>query len=81
MKGVLFHHDNAPAHTPAIAMAAINDCGFELIQHFPYSHDLAPSDLHLFAKLKKKKKPFLIPIFSQMMIHTCSGGLSGQSRK
>ena len=30
-KGVLFHQDIAPAHTTVIAMAAINDCGFELI--------------------------------------------------
>ena len=32
-KFVLFHQDNAPAHTSVIVMASINDCGFELIQH------------------------------------------------
>ena len=26
---VLFHQDNAPAYRSVIAMAAINDCGFE----------------------------------------------------
>ena len=52
-KGVLFHQDNAPAHKSVVAMAAINDCGFELVQHPPYSPDLAPSDFHLFPKLKK----------------------------
>ena len=52
-KGVSFHHDNAPSHTSVIAMAVINDYGFELIQHPPFSPDLAPSYFHLFPKLKK----------------------------
>ena len=52
-RGVLFHQDNAPAHTSHAAMAAIRDCGFELLNHPPYSPDLAPSDFHLFRKLKE----------------------------
>ena len=51
-KGVLFHQDNAPVHKSVIDMAAIHDCGLKLIEHPPYSPDLAPSDLHLFPKLK-----------------------------
>ena len=51
-KGVLFHHDNAPVHKSVIAMPAIHDCGLKLIEHPPYSPDLAPSDFHLFPKLK-----------------------------
>ena len=51
-KCVLFHQDNAPVHKSVIAMAAIHDCGFKLIGHPPYSPDLAPSDFHLFPKLK-----------------------------
>ena len=35
--GVLFHQDNAPAHTSVIAMAAINERVFELVQHPPFS--------------------------------------------
>ena len=42
-KGVLFHQDNAPAHKPVVAMAVVRDCGFELVDHPPYSPDLAPS--------------------------------------
>ena len=53
-KGVLFHQDIAPVHKPVIAMAAIHDCGFKLIEHPPYSPDLAPSDFHLFPKLKQQ---------------------------
>ena len=51
-KGVIFHQDNAPAHTSAVAMAAIHGCGFEILSHPPYSPDLAPSDFHLFPKMK-----------------------------
>jgi len=53
-KGVLFHQDNAPVHKSVVAMSAIHDCGFELIDHPPYSPDLAPSDFHLFPKMKKE---------------------------
>ena len=49
----MFHQDNAPAHTTVTAMAANNDCDFELFQRPLYSSDLAPSDLHLFLKVRK----------------------------
>lgn len=52
-KKIIFHQDNAPAHTSNVAMAAIHDCGFELLSHPPYSPDLAPSDFHLFRHLKE----------------------------
>lgn len=44
--GVLFHQDNAPAHKAAVAMAVIQEMGFELVEHPPYSPDLAPSDFY-----------------------------------
>jgi len=49
---VLLHQDDAPAHTSAVAMAAIRECGFELLSPPPYSPDLAPSDYHVFRSLK-----------------------------
>ena len=52
-KGVLLHQENAPAHKSLVAMSAVHDCGFELIDHPPYSPDLAPSDYFLFPNLKK----------------------------
>ncbi|CAK1592554.1 unnamed protein product [Parnassius mnemosyne] len=52
--GVLFHQDNAPAHKVAVAMAAIQETGFELLEHPPYSSDLAPSDFYLFPRLKER---------------------------
>ena len=35
-RGVVLHHDNAPAHKSAITMATIPRCGFELVLHPPY---------------------------------------------
>jgi [histone H3]-lysine36 N-dimethyltransferase SETMAR len=52
-RGVLFHQDNAPVHESRVAVAAIHEAGFELLDHPPYSPDLAPSDFHLFPNLKE----------------------------
>ena len=48
---VLWMPDNAPVHTAHVAVAEAVKCGFELLQHPPYSPDLAPSDFYLFPKL------------------------------
>jgi len=52
-KKVLFHHDNAPAHTSAVVAAKLMEIGFRLVPHPPYSPDLAPSDYYLFPNMKK----------------------------
>lgn len=52
-KKILFHHDNAPAHSSIVAMAKINELKFQLLSQPPYSPDLAPSDYYLFPNLKK----------------------------
>ena len=46
-QGIVFHEDDAPVHTCAVAGAAIRECGFGLLPHPPYSPDLAQSDLDL----------------------------------
>ena len=46
--GVRLLHDNALVHTAAVAKAAVKECGFEEIEHPPYSPDLAPYDYYLF---------------------------------
>ena len=51
--GVLFLHDNAPVHMSAKSQAAIRQCGFQQLNHPPYSPDLAPSDYFLFRVMKK----------------------------
>ena len=44
LKKILFHEDNARVHTCVDAMAKIMELKFELLQHPPYSPDLAPND-------------------------------------
>jgi histone-lysine N-methyltransferase SETMAR len=51
--GVLLLHDNAPVHMSAKSQAAIRQCGFQQLNHPPYSPDLGPSDYFLFRVMKK----------------------------
>jgi hypothetical protein len=46
-KKVLLHQDNAPVHTSVVAMSKIPELQFELIDHPPYSPDLATSDFSI----------------------------------
>ncbi|KAA5582499.1 hypothetical protein F3H14_37350, partial [Pseudomonas aeruginosa] len=48
----IFHQYNARVHTCVKAMAKINELKYDLLSHPPYSPDIAPSDFHLFPKLK-----------------------------
>lgn len=50
--GVMILHDNAPVHKSRVAQASLQQCGFEQLNHPPYSPDLAPSDYYLFRNLK-----------------------------
>ncbi|XP_052828224.1 histone-lysine N-methyltransferase SETMAR-like [Octopus bimaculoides] len=52
-KGNLLHSDNIPTHKSVIALAAVRDFGFELVDHPPYSPDLPPSDYFLFPNMKR----------------------------
>ena len=52
-KKILFHQDNARVHTCLRSMAKIDELKFQLVDHPPYSPDLAPSDYFLFPNLKK----------------------------
>jgi len=50
--GVLLLHYNAPVHMSAKSQAAIQQCGFQQLNHPPYSPDLAPSDYFLYRVMK-----------------------------
>lgn len=52
-KGILFHQDNAQPYRALVSMTVIHKAGFELLEHPPYSLDLALRDYRLFAKLKE----------------------------
>ena len=52
-KGVLLQQDNARVHTCKVSMDAVERNGYELIPHYAYLPDLAPSAFFLFPKLIK----------------------------
>jgi hypothetical protein len=51
-RGVLLHHDNFRPHTAQATQERIQKLQWELLEHPPYSLDLAPRDVHLFGPLK-----------------------------
>jgi len=55
-KGVLFLHDNAPAHRALATQKKLAYPGFQCLDHPTYSPDLAPSAYQLFPGLKKQLK-------------------------
>ena len=52
-KGVSILHDNAHPHVARATIDLLNQFGWDIIIHRPYSPDLAPSDYHLFTHLKE----------------------------
>ena len=55
-KGVLFLHDNDPAHRALATQKKLAYLGFQCLDDPPHSPDLAPSRYQLFAGLKKQLK-------------------------
>ena len=55
-KGVLFLHDNAPAHRALATQNKLAYLGFQWLDHPPYSPDLAPSDYPCSLAWKKQLK-------------------------
>jgi len=52
-KRVLLLHDNARPHTDHATASLLERWGREILEHPPYSPDLAPSGFHLFPNMKK----------------------------
>ena len=46
-----------PAHKSLVATAVVHDCGFQMVDHPPYSPDVAPSDYFLFPNMKQSHCP------------------------
>ena len=55
-RGVLFLHENAPAHRALATQKKLAYLGFHSLHHPAYYPDLAPSDYHLFPGLKNQLK-------------------------
>ena len=51
-ENIIYHHDNAPAHTSSATRLEIEFPEFQLIDHPPYSPDLAPMDFSVFPYIK-----------------------------
>jgi histone-lysine N-methyltransferase SETMAR len=51
--GILLLYDDVRPHSAAATVNLLNSWGWEILPHPPYSSDLAPSDFHLFPKMKK----------------------------
>lgn len=51
-KDILFLHDNARPHVAKQTLQKLKELKWEILQHPPYSPDLAPSDFHLFRSLQ-----------------------------
>jgi transposase len=49
---IILLHDNAKPHTENVTKELLADFGWEVLEHPPYSPDLAPSDYHLFRSME-----------------------------
>ena len=49
---VILQHDNARPHTALLTLKKIENVGWEVLPHPPYSPELAPSDYLLFGTVK-----------------------------
>ena len=69
-KGIFLHFDNSPIHKSQKSLAKINEIGFNLLEHPPYSPDIAPSDFWLFGFIDEKRKGTIASNEEELIIQT-----------
>ena len=52
LERVILHQDNAPGHRAEYTQLEISLFGFDVLEHPPYSPDLAPTHFRVFPELK-----------------------------
>ena len=53
-QGIFLPFDNSPIHKMKDSLEKINELKVILLEHPPYSHDIAPSDFWLFGFIDEK---------------------------
>ena len=66
IKYVIFHQDNAPAHTAAMTQIDIGLLGFDQVTHPPYGPDLAPMDFAVFPQAKAEVRNIRFKSFEEL---------------
>ena len=73
-KKIILHKNNSPVHKSVLTMGKLRDLSYKLLEHPPYSSDLASTDFHIFPNLNSF---LLVGVFSFRSRGDCSwrGGI------
>jgi histone-lysine N-methyltransferase SETMAR len=67
---VLLHQDNAPSHNAASTRLEISLLDFQILEHAPYSPDMAPMDFRVFPTVKSALKGRKFDSFQELSFAT-----------
>jgi hypothetical protein len=67
---VLLHQDNAPSHNSASTRLEISLLDFHILEHAPYSLDMAPMDFQVFPTVKSALKGWKFDSFQELSFAT-----------
>ncbi len=70
LERVILHQDNAPGHRAGSTQLEISLLGFDVLEHPPYSPDLAPMDFRVFPELKASLRGILFDSATELTKHS-----------